>query len=178
MIFSRKLSFVVAAVLALVLPAHAEKAHVHGAGNLDVAIDRETITLMLELPMDVLVGFERAPRSEKEKAALHAAQKTLEDASALFLSTPAAGCTAQSTTVTMPHFREQRPPAKGGESEGSHGDAAATYVFRCASAGALKSIETTLFQRFGRLYRLHTQRVGPTGQGATRLTPKDPVLRW
>lgn len=175
---SIRLAAALAAVLAATLPAHAEKAHVHGAGSLDIAIERDTITLMLELPMDAVVGFERAPRNEREKAALDAAQKTLEDAAALFAATPAANCVVQSAVVTMPPWRAQQAPAKGSERDEKHADIAATYVLRCAAASALKSIETTLFQRFGRLYRLQAQRSGPNGQGATRLTPKDPVVRW
>jgi hypothetical protein len=39
-------------------------------------------------------------------------------------------------------------------------------------------VETTLFKSFKRLYRVEARRVGPVGQGAARLTPKNPVLSW
>ena len=60
----------------------------------------------------------------------------------------------------------------------AHADIDARYVFHCANPAALKGIETTLFKHFKRLYRLEVQRVGPVGQGAARLTPKQPVLNW
>ncbi len=147
--------------------AHAQHRHVHGEGHLDVAIDKDTITLNLELPLDVAVGFERAPKNDKEKAALAATEKTLNDAAALWLPTAAANCTVQAVVMGMPKF-----------ASGEHADIDARYVFRCASPTALKGIETTIFKHFKRLYRLEAQRVGPTGQGAQRLTPKNPVLGW
>lgn len=162
-----KFPALIAAALLFSAPVAAQHKHVHGEGRLDVAIVGDTVTLALELPLDAVTGFERAPRSEKEKAALADAEKRFNDAAALFMPTPAAACTVQSVEVGMPKF-------DGGE----HADVAARYVFRCANPAALKDIATTLFKHFKRLYRLETQRVGPTGQGAQRLTPKQPVLRW
>lgn len=162
-----KLPALLAAALLLSAPAVAQHKHVHGEGTLDVAIDKDTITLGLELPLDAAVGFERAPKNDKEKVALTAAEKTLRDAAALWLPTPAARCAVQSVEVGMPKF--------GG---GEHADVNARYVFRCASPAALKGVETTIFKQFKRLYRLEAQRSGPAGQGAQRLTPKSPVLGW
>ena len=147
------------------LPALAQ--HTHGEGRLDVAIDMDVVTLNLELPLDAAVGFERAPRHDKEKAALAATERALNDAAALWQPTSAANCTLQSVEVDMPQF-------EGGE----HADVDARYVFRCVDPAALKGIGTTIFKQFKRLYRLETQRVGPTGQGAQRLTPKTPALTW
>ena len=162
-----KLPALMVAALLLSAPAIAQHKHVHGEGKLDVAIDKDTITLNLELPLDAAVGFERAPKNDKEKAALAATEKTLNDATALWLPTPAANCAVESVEVGMPKFT-------GGE----HADVDARYVFRCAAPAALKGVETTIFKQFKRLYRLETQRVGPTGQGAQRLSPKQPMLVW
>lgn len=162
-----KLSALIAAALLVSAPALAQHRHVHGEGTLNVAIDKDTITLKLELPLDAVTGFERAPKNDKEKAALANAEKLFNDAAALFIPTPAAQCTVQSAEVGMPKFA-------GGE----HADMDARYVFRCANPAVLKGIETTLFKHFRRLHRLETQRIGPTGQGAQRLSPKKPVLNW
>lgn len=157
----------IAAAFAFFLPAvHAGKAHVHGEGKLDVAIDKETITISLELPLDAAVGFERAPKSDREKAALAEVERVLKDAAALFVPTPAANCTATEVKVGMPKF------------DGDHADIDADYAFRCANPAALKGIETAIFKSFKRLYRLETRRAGPAGQGAMRLTPNKPALIW
>jgi hypothetical protein len=161
--------YLLAGLLAFALPVHAGKGHVHGEGKLDVSIERDSITLTLELPLDAVVGFERAPKTDQEKAALTTAEKALRDP-ALFRPTPAAQCTTQPPQVTMPAF--------DGKQGDGHGDIDATYGFRCAAPAELKSVETTLFKSFKRLYRVEARRVGPAGQGAARLTPKNPVLSW
>jgi len=155
------------ALLLPALPAFAQ--HVHGEGRLDVVIERESLTLHLELPLDVAVGFERAPRNAAEKAALASAGRVLE--APPFAPSAAARCLLHSKQVSLP-FADGKAPA------GEHADIVASYVFRCADAGALKSIETTLFTDFKRLYRLASRRVGPSGQGAMRLTPNRPALTW
>ena len=154
---------------AYALPAHAGKTHVHGEGKLDVVIEKGTLTINLELPLDVAVGFERAPKTEKEKADLAATEKLLADTT-LFVPTPAAQCTAQPVALSMPKF--------DGKSKEEHSDIDATYSFRCAAPAALKHIETGMFKHFKRLYRLEARRVGPDGQGAMRLSPKQPAMHW
>jgi hypothetical protein len=173
-----KFPSLLAASLLFVMPsAHAAKAHAHGEGKLDVVIDKEQITLNLELPLDAAVGFERAPKNDKEKAALATADKALKDA-ALFVPSPAANCTPQSMEIKVPFLGGdgKHDHAHGGEEH--HADIDANYVFRCANPAALKGIETTIFKNFKRLYRLEVQRAGPSGQGAMRLTPNKPVLNW
>ncbi len=161
-------SLLFACLLSLALPAHAGKAHVHGEGSLDVTVDKGRLVIGLELPLDVAVGFERAPRNDMERAALAEVRQVLAD-SAMFVPSPAAGCKAEPARVVMPGFDGK---------QGDHADIDASYEFRCANPAALKSIETTIFKSFKRLYRLEVQRAGPGGQGASRLTPKNPVLGW
>jgi hypothetical protein len=160
-------AIVFASIALLALPLRAQ--HVHGEAKLDIAIDKERLAISLELPLDVAVGFERAPKTEKEKAALAAAQKILADP-ALFLPTPAAACKGETPKLVLPEFGKA-----GGE---QHADIDATYEFRCANPAALKSVETTIFKSFKRLYRLEARRAGPIGQGAARLTPKNPSIVW
>jgi hypothetical protein len=159
-----------AALFAATPLAHAAPGHVHGEGRLDVAIDKDSVTLNLELPLDAAVGFERAPKNDKEQAALAAVRQALD--ATPFAATPAAQCALQTKEVAVP-FLVGQPPAAG-----EHADVEARYVFRCAAPAALKGIETSIFKSFKRLYRLETQRAGPSGQGAMRLTPNKPVLSW
>ena len=147
--------------------AHANgKTHTHGEGRLNVANDKSLLTLNLEFPLDVAVGFERKPKNDKEKATLEAAEKILQDASLLWLVNLSAGCQLISVQVGLPKF------------DGGHADIDASYAYRCANPSDLKTIETSLFKSFKRLYRLEVQHVGPKSQGAVRLTPKNPELRW
>jgi hypothetical protein len=168
-----------ATLMVLLPPAHAQHKHVHGEGGLDIAIEDNRISLVLELPLDAAVGFEHAPKNDKEKAALAASSKTLNDVATLFVPTPAANCSVQSAQVQVPFTGgDDKHGHHAHEGESHHADIEANYVFRCANPAALKGIETTIFKHFKRLYRLEVQRTGPTGQGAARLTPKKPVLNW
>ncbi|MDQ5903330.1 MAG: hypothetical protein QG660_1701 [Pseudomonadota bacterium] len=151
--------------------AYAAKGHVHGAGTLDVSIEGNKVSLALELPLDAATGFERAPKTPQEKAALEEAGKVLNNAATLFTMSPAANCTVGSVNVTVPYSTTSTANAE-------HADLAGNYVFQCANPAALTRIETTLFKQFKRLYRLEVRRVGPGGQGASRLTPKQPTLSW
>ncbi|MFA7292788.1 MAG: DUF2796 domain-containing protein [Rhodocyclaceae bacterium] len=153
--------------------AHAAKGHVHGAGTLDISIDKGHISLALELPLDAATGFEHAPKTPKDRAALEHAGNVLKDGATLFIPSPAAQCMLKSATVTLPFSADKR-----GAAGDDHADIEAEYTFECANPAELKAIDTPLFKHFKRLYRLEAQRVGPSGQGASRLTPKQPTLRW
>ena len=157
------------ACLLAATPALAQKGHAHGEGRLDAVLDKDRLELRLELPLDVAVGFERAPRNEKEKEAIAAAARQLGDP-ALFLPSAAAGCRAETPHVELPAFQAGRTE--------EHADIVANHAFRCSSPAALKLVDTSLFRHFKRLYRIEAQRVGPAWQGAARLTPKNPVLSW
>jgi hypothetical protein len=160
-------------LLILTTAAQAEKAHVHGTGSLNIVIEKDQFSLSLELPLDAAVGFERPARTTVEKAALDDTARILNNAATLFTPTPAAQCTVQTVRVEMPF----RTPPKPGVTEG-HADIDASVLFRCAKPSALRGFETTLFTHFKRLYRIEVQRIGPTGQAAGRLTPKQPALSW
>ena len=154
------------AVACVPTAAWAHGKHVHGEAQLQASIHQSQITLQLALPLEVAVGFERQPRTDVEKQALIQAEKTLQNATALWQPSAAANCQVKKVEVLMP------------TSDGAHADITAHYRFECAQPQSLKGIETTIFQSFKRLYRIETQRIGPSGQGAARLTPKNPVINW
>lgn len=147
--------------------------HEHGTGRLDVSIDGGRVTLGLELPLDVLVGFERAPRNDKERAALERANRLLNDGANLFAPSPAAECKLKSGNAVVPFIEAGKTP-----SASDHADVDADYVFDCEKPSALVGLDTSLFKQLPRLYRLEFQRSGPRGQGGGRMTPKQPVIRW
>lgn len=157
---------VLIALLALTSTAFAHGKHVHGEARLEIAIDKESVELALEMPLDSAVGFEHAPKDAQQKAALDDALRRLGEAGAWRLSAQA-GCTLKSARVEAPQFGAD-----------GHADLDADYVFLCTHPGELKSIETTLFKAFPRLHRIESQWVGPAGQGARTLTPKQPALKW
>ncbi len=146
--------------------AWSQHTHVHGEGQLDLAIDAHAVTLVLTLPAEAVLGFERPPATEAEQAQLALAKTQLGDAATLWVFSALAECQATSTEVTLPDFAQ------------THADFTATYDFHCRQPAALTSLETRLFQSFKHLRHLAVQRIGPEGQGAARLNPKTPRMRW
>lgn len=143
----------------LAASALAGKPHEHGAARLDVALDGSTLTIALETPLDGLLGFERAPRSEAEKRSAAAAVATLRAADALFTIDPAARCRA--TGVTLNSAPLQLGSAAPAQDDG-HGDLDGEFVFRCEAAPAW--IDAGLFKAFPRMARLDVQVAAPKGQ--------------
>lgn len=143
--------------------------HSHGVGRLDVAVDVKGVSMQLEMPLDSLVGFERAPRNAREDRALKDALATLRTAGSLFATEPAAQCMSSNVRVS-------EPALKGGE---SHADVEAAYAFTCAKADALRAIDAAgLFKAFARLRNVEVQFVGPKGQAKRTLTRSRSALSW
>jgi hypothetical protein len=168
------------ALLCCAAGASAGKAHQHGAVTLDVAVEAAEVSLSVEMPLDSLVGFERAPRTQAERQAAAAALAKMRDGGALFRFDAAAQCTlasakveapvlepaAQTTTqpptqtTTQPTTHPTAKPAAAGE----HADLDASYAFRCAQPVRLASLEVLLFDAFPRVERIDVQAVLPHGQ--------------
>jgi hypothetical protein len=147
-----------AAALAAVGPARAAKPHEHGAVTMDVAVEGGNVNINVELPLDSLVGFERAPRNDAERKAAADALARLRDGAKLFRLDAAAQCTLGSAKVEAPVL-EQGAPAKDG-----HADADASYVFSCAQPASLTTLEVLLFDAFRRIERVQVQAALPRGQ--------------
>ena len=73
-----------ALVLALPLAAAGALAgpHVHGVAAIDIAVEGRALVVLLDMPLDSVVGFERAPRTAAERRAAADALARLRDAGA------------------------------------------------------------------------------------------------
>lgn len=154
--------------------SHHHQAHVHGVAKLEVAVEGGRIDLRLESPLEALLGFERAPRNDQERAAVERMQQTLKQAHEVFVPTAAAGCKLVSVKVVAPSLEAQ--PAKGGQE--AHGDLDAAFRFTCAQPGKLTGMEVRLAEAFPRMRRVDAQVVSGKGQSAARLTAKMRFLSW
>jgi len=149
------------------------KAHTHGVAKLEVAIEGAGIHLHLEAPLHDLLGFERAPRNAKERAAADALLKQLAQGEALFRPTAAAQCKLASATTEAPIL------AAGAKSTGDgHAEIAAEYRFSCAQPAKLTGMEVRLSEAFKGLRRIDAQTISAKGQNAMRLTAKMRFLSW
>lgn len=146
----------------------AGKAHEHGVVKLDVAIDGNKLTVAMEAPLDNLLGFERAPRTDAERKAAAEVLARLRSPSQgkpLLAADAAAQCTLSKAEVQAPVLE---PGAKAGAADG-HADVDADYEFTCAKPGELRSLTVGLFDAYKRIQRIDVQVAGAKGQSKATL---------
>ncbi len=157
-----------ALVIATLPAAHAGKAHQHGVAKLDVVIEGNKLTVALESPLDSLLGFERAPRTDAERKAAADVLARLRSGGALFKADAAAQCTLSKAEVSAPVLEAAaKAPA------GDHADLDASYEYTCAQPQQLRTLEHGLFDAFKRMQRMEVQVVG--AQGQSKITLKRPA---
>lgn len=158
------------------LHAHAHHAHLHGVAKLEVAVEGGSLSLHLESPLEGVLGFEHAPRNDKERAAVAEMRKKLADGGKLFAPTTAAQCTLKSVQVEAPTLDAK--PAAGQSTASEHGDLDADFLFTCTQPAKLTGVEVRLSQAFPKLRRIDAQVVSGKGQSAMRLSAKMRFLSW
>jgi hypothetical protein len=174
-----------AAAAATFLPATAAahgKAHVHGQAELAIAAEGPQLEIVFEAPLDGLIGFEHAPRTDAQRAAVRDMAAKLRKSADLFRPTPDAGCSPASvrlaSAVLAPELLGEAGGAKAGSSKDGHADLEAAYTFRCAAPGALKGLETTLRQVFPGLRKIDVRVATARGQRAFVLSGQRNAVAW
>lgn len=176
--------------------AHESRAHIHGRAALEIAIDGAEVQINLNSPQDTVLGFERAPRNEKERQAVKAMALKLNRPDSLFVFTPGAQCRVASVNLRSPVLSADllAPASDSGKSvdgittkdggavktvpRGTHAELEATWHFHCAVPQALQGLEVRLFELFPDLQRLDAFIAGPKGQSSAKLSPEATRLKW
>lgn len=173
--------------------AASDHAHTHGIASLQVAVEGERLTLEFSSPLENLVGFERAPRTDKEKAAVRQMVERLQKPEDFFAPSPEARCVRTSVKLDSPVIAAQLaangaaakggtpPPTDGraGQAKASeHAALSAKIVFRCEQPQNLKGLTVALFDTFPKLRRVDAQVAGAKKQMATRLTTRNRHIPW
>ncbi len=162
-------SLLVLAACCLQMPtSFAQHAHEHGVAHLQIAVEGHTVEASFDLPGHDLLGFEHAPVSDAEKAAVAAAGERLKQAAEILRLSPAAQCTVADATF------ETETPEAGAE----HVDFVARYRFSCAEPAALAGFTTGLFKAFPSLGELAVQSQTPQGVREQELTASQPEYRF
>ena len=155
-------SFLLLAALTCPLLVYAaDHAHVHGVAKLDIAVEDNKLTLQLDSPMDNLLGFERAPRTDAERRLADGVVAQLRAASTLFKIDPAAQCTLAKVELISAALKLGTPdPA---ESQDGHADLDGSFEFNCADATKAAYVDVGLFS-FAHVQRLEVRVVTARGQ--------------
>jgi hypothetical protein len=150
-------------------PTHAQDqhAHVHGLAQLNLAVEGNTVSMELTATAYDLVGFERAPRDDAERARIADARRSLLDHATLWQFNAAAGCVAEAPVLAVPGAGDHDHDHEGHDYAG-HSDWQVRYRFQCKNPAALRAIEIGAFKRFPSLETIDVQFL--TAHGATALT--------
>ena len=141
--------------------AQQQHAHVHGQLKLDVAIDGPTVVIDMESPLDNIVGFERAPKTDAEKKTVEAAIALLRAADKLFIIDPTANCKLGPVDLRSSALGLGNPDPN---EPAGHADLDATFSFNCTNAAAAKFIDLNLFGAFKGLRQVDSQIASSQGQ--------------
>lgn len=122
-------------------------AHTHGTTEVEIAIESGAIAMTLHAPGSDIVGFEHAPESEADKAAVAAAINLLSQPQELFVWPEPAGCGVVGATVELEGDHDHgHGHAHGHAAE--HLEFAAGYEFTCTDTSAIGSIGLMYFDAF------------------------------
>lgn len=182
-------------VLLALLPevALAQHAHEHGAARLSAVLDGGKLVVELESPLDNLVGFEHAPRTDQQRAAIKKMEERLQAGDRMLKPAAAAGCTVRTVRIEHPYRpgtaggaapaespkpRTGQSKDKGAKAEETHAELRATYELECAKPEALDRLEVLFFDAFPGMKRIRAQTAAPRGQSSKTLTPRSRTLSF
>lgn len=164
-------------LFALPWQAHAQHAHAHGRLQLDASVEERVITVQVEAPLESLVSFERAPRTDAERRRVADMAAHLQKAENWLQPDPAAQCQAGSVTLEAPVVGLGAPAAAGADT--GHADVDITVRFPCARAADARFIEVGLFGTYKGVRSIEAQVASPQGQfKRTLLRGKTTRLDW
>ena len=156
------------AALLAAAPTQAAQPHEHGVARLDVAVDAGRVSIQLDTPLDNLLGFERAPRTDAEREKVAAVLTRLRAGESLFRVDAAAGCTLAKVELVSALLELELGKA-GAVSQASipasdHADLSGVFEFHCKNGARAGFVEVGLFEAFPALKRIELQVVTPKGQ--------------
>jgi hypothetical protein len=146
-------------------------AHAHGVVVAEATLDGPSLDVTLRIPLDSLLGFERAPRSDAEKRAAQALVERLRRDATLVQPGAAAGCARTGVELVSAALGLGSAPA---DADG-HAELEARWRFGCTAPDRLAHIELGIVGAYKRIARVDAAIVAPKGQ--TRQVLKRPAQR-
>ncbi len=128
-------------------------AHEHGKGRLEISVAANQAIGKLKIPLEALVGFERAPKTEAETNTINTMNQKLQSPGAFFVANKDAECSPKLISSTI--VRDQA---------GKHADLDYQFDLNCAKLSSLKQLRIGLFSEYKRLKEIRVESVGPWGQ--------------
>lgn len=136
--------------------------HEHGVAHMDIALEGGSLHISIKVPLESLLGYERAPRNAAEKAAASALLDRFKKGQPVLALPGQAQCKEAAPA-------QVKAPLIEGQSSGDHGDLQAQYRLECAQAGELRKVDVTLFDLSPGIKRVRAQVIGAKGQSQSVL---------
>jgi hypothetical protein len=156
---------------------HAEEfeqhgAHEHGKITINAALENQTLSIELDAPAINVVGFEHAPRTDAEKAAVRDAAALLKSAQGLFGFPPAARCQRIASQLTAPHWESETDEGheEHEHEHEHHADYEARFTYRCEDSQQLTWFEPWLLDKLRNLHEARINLITLNGQRSQIVT--------
>lgn len=159
---------------------HSTAAHTHGHATLTVILSGQLLVLGFESPAFNLLGFESAPQTPEQEAALARAEVLLASADTL-LQIADARCEVTDLQITRPgqeaHAEQGHDHDEDGHAHaaGAHWEYRVNVNMQCAALPAPLALSTPLFELFTGLETVDLLWATDTRQGAATLTAASPA---
>lgn len=172
-------------------------AHEHGVGELNIAVEGDTIAMELHAPGADIVGFEYAAKSAEDRAAIDGAVAALAKPLKLFVFPTSAQCSVTQASAELEsddahneHGHDDHDDHDDGEhadadvhddheehAEGaSHTEFHAEYTLTCGNLDDVSKIEFAYFDVFSNARELEVQILTSSGAQAYDVERSDPTL--
>jgi hypothetical protein len=163
--------------------------HVHGHGNLNIAVEDKRVSMELEVPGIDIVGFEHDATTDDQKAVVEKAKAQLAQPRAVFKLPAAAGCTVADAKVAVEaehhhdgdadddhdHDQAAGEDHDHDEHEG-HKEFHVTYTLDCAKPASITAIDFDYFKLFRGAHDLTVNIVTAKAQNTYNVTRDAPSL--
>ena len=157
------------------------RAHQHGVGQLNIAIEGHHLEMELSVPGADVVGFEHAPSTKAVRLTVEEAAHKLKDGKKMIAFPPDAKCAFEKAEVRSTmlgdhdkhdhHAHGKKDHHKGEHAaQEVHGEFRVHYQVACARMAKLTHLDITFFKAFPTAKKLVTRWITPGRQGAATLT--------
>lgn len=173
--------------------------HEHGVGELNIAVDGNTVAMEFHAPGADIVGFEYAAESAEDRRAIDAAVATLARPLELFVLPPAAECSVVQASAELEsedshddhgeghdddhaeeHEEHEEEHADGHDDdhadEAGHTEFHAEYMLTCGNPTAISEITFAYFDTFENAREIEVQIISASGAQAFEVESDDPKL--
>ena len=163
--------------------------HEHGVGELNIAIQSNTMVLEFMIPGADVVGFEYEAKSEQDKATVNAALTKFDDYNNIFIIPTNSKCTLISSKINInqeddheehdghdDHDDHDDHDGHDEHQEEAHNEFYAKYTFECGDIKSLDLLEFPYFETFSNSGELEVQFVSEIGSTSFEVEAESPII--